>query len=84
MLSIVLMRSREEVPMNRFQAMAQAMMLLNEDALLAPGSQEFKIARRMISYKIDRLGPEAAVEQVKGNLAHLLAQVRMMCTQGCR
>lgn len=65
--------------MNKFQAMIQAMMLMNEDGLLAPGSHEYAIARRMISYKIDRLGPEAALEQLRDGRAHLLAQIKMMC-----
>jgi hypothetical protein len=65
--------------MNKFQAMIEAMMLLNEDGLLNPGSREYTIARRMISYKIDRLGPEAALAQVKYNRAQLIAQIKMMC-----
>lgn len=65
--------------MNNFQAMVRALMLLNEDGLLAPGSQEYQVARKMIAYKIDRLGPDAALVQIKGNKAHLLAQVRMLC-----
>lgn len=66
--------------MNRFQVMVEALMLLNEDGLMAPGSEAYHIARKMIGYKIDRLGPDAALEQIKGNKAHLLAQVRMMCS----
>ena len=66
--------------MNGFQAMVKALMLLNEDGLVKPGSKEYQIARKMVAYKIERLGPEAALEQIKGNKAHLLAQVRMMCS----
>ena len=68
----------EGAGVNKFQAMVKALMLLNEDGLLTPGSQEYHIARKMITYKIERLGPEAALEQVKGNKAHLLAQFRMI------
>lgn len=66
--------------MNKFQAMIRALMLLDEDGILAPGSCEYKMARKMIAHKIDRLGPDAAFEQIKGNRAHLLAQVRMICS----
>jgi hypothetical protein len=66
--------------MNKFQAMVKALMLLDEDGILAPGSQEYHLARKMIAYKIDRMGPDAAFEQIKGNKAHLLAQVRMICS----
>ena len=66
--------------MNAFQAMIRALMLLTEDFPLSPGSQEYQIARKMIAYKIDRLGPDAALEQIKGNKAHLLAQIRMVCS----
>lgn len=63
--------------MNKLQAMVQAMMLLNEDGRLVPGTREYMIARRVVAGKIDRLGPQAAVEQIRGNLAHLLAQIKM-------
>lgn len=64
--------------MNKFQAMAQIMMLLNEENELEPGSQEYKLVRKMISYKIDRLGPEGALAQIKDTKAHLLAQIDTM------
>ena len=66
--------------MNKFQAMVRALMLLNDDGLLSPGSDAYHIARKMIACKIDRLGPEAALEQIRGNNAHLVAQVRMICS----
>jgi hypothetical protein len=66
--------------MNKFQAMVRALMLLDEDGSMAPGSCEYQTARKMITYKIDRLGPDAAFEQIKGNKAHLLAQVKMICS----
>ncbi|WP_419655655.1 uncharacterized protein Dvar_47500 [Desulfosarcina variabilis str. Montpellier] len=66
--------------MNNFQAMVSAMVVLNEDGILAPGSYAYQIARKMIACKIDRLGPEAAVMQIIGNKAHLLSQIRMVCS----
>lgn len=51
--------------MNKFQAMAQIMAILCEYGLLKAGTQEYKIARKKISSKIDHLGPEAAWEQAK-------------------
>ena len=64
--------------MNKFQAMAHIMMLLNEDNDLRPGSREYKIVRKMVAYKIDRLGPEGAIAQIKDTKAHLLAQIDAM------
>lgn len=64
--------------MNKFQAMAHIMMLLNEERPLQPRSQEFKILRKIVSYKIDRLGPEGAIVQIKDTKAHLLAQIDSM------
>ena len=66
--------------MNKFQAMIRALILLDEDGLMVPGSPEYRMARKMIAHKIDRLGPDTALEQIKGNRAHLLAQVKMICS----
>lgn len=66
---------RNNTVMNKFQAMAQIMMLLNEDGLLKPGTRVYKIVRKMISDKIDRLGPDAALAQVMDRKAHLLHQI---------
>jgi hypothetical protein len=46
--------------MNRFQAMAQIMAILCEGGRIKKGSQRYKIARKMIAIKIDRMGPDAA------------------------
>jgi hypothetical protein len=62
--------------MNKFQAMARIMSLLNEDSFLKPGSQEYKIVRKMVGAKIDRLGPEGALVQVMDTQAHLIAQIK--------
>ena len=64
--------------MNRFQAMARIMAILNKDGQLKPGTQEYKIARQMVSDKIDRLGPEAALAQVEKWRGHILDQIKMM------
>jgi hypothetical protein len=61
--------------MNKFQAMARIMMLIAEERPLKPGSQEFKLLRKIVSYKIDRLGPDGAIAQIKDTKAHLLAQI---------
>jgi hypothetical protein len=65
--------------MNKFQAMAQIMILLNEDDLLKPGSRIYKTVRKMVSDKIDRMGPEAALVQVMETKAHLLAEIKILC-----
>lgn len=62
--------------MNKFQAMARIMTLLNEDGCLKPGSRAYKIVRKMVGAKIDRLGPEGALMQVMDTKAHLIAQIR--------
>lgn len=51
--------------MNRFQAMAMIMEILKEDGGLKPNTLEYKIARKLIARKIDRMGPKATLEQVK-------------------
>lgn len=61
--------------MNKVQAMARIMMFLNENGVLEPGSRKYKIVRRMVSSKIDRLGPEGAMVQIMDTKAHLLAQI---------
>lgn len=65
--------------MNKFQAMAQIMTLLNEDGLLKPGGQVYKLVRKMISDKIDRLGPESAMRHVLDRKTHLLGQIKVLC-----
>jgi hypothetical protein len=64
--------------MNKFQAMARIMAILNEGGQLKPGTQEYKIARKLVSGKIDRLGPEAALAQVEKWRGHLLDQIKIM------
>jgi hypothetical protein len=62
--------------MNRLQAMAEIMALLNPDGLLKPGNPVYKRVREMASEKVDSMGPEAAVAYVKKDLGHLLDQIK--------
>ena len=64
--------------MNRFQAMAKIMRMLTEDGSLKPGSREYKTARKLITRKIDRLGPDAALIQVVDRKPHLLEQIEIL------
>jgi hypothetical protein len=64
--------------MNKFQAMARIMLLLNEDDLLRPGSHVYRTVRRMISDKIDRLGPEAALANVVEGKNQLLDRIKIL------
>ena len=63
--------------MNKFQAMAQIMAILCKDGHLKPGTQEYKVARKLISSKIDNLGPDAAFAQAKKWKGHILDQIRI-------
>jgi hypothetical protein len=65
--------------MNKFQAMAKIMALLNEDQLLKPGSQVYKMVRQMVSGKIDRLGPEGAMADILDNRTELRGQIKILC-----
>ena len=67
-----------ESEMNRFQAMAKIMAILGEGGNLKPGSQDYIIARKLASKKIDQLGPEGAVKKVKERKASLLGQIYIL------
>ena len=58
--------------------MAQIMLLLNEDSLLKPGSHVYQTVRRMVSDKIDRLGPDAALVNVMDGKRQLLDQIKIL------
>ena len=58
--------------------MAQIMLLLNEDGLLRPGSHVYQTVRRMISDKIDRLGPDAALVDVEDGKLQILDQIKIL------
>ena len=64
--------------MNKFQAMARIMAILNKDGQLKPGTREYKVARELASAKIERLGPEKALAQVEKWRGHILDQIKMM------
>ena len=61
--------------MNRFQAMARIMAILSEGGRIRKGSQKYKIARKLIAAKIDRMGPEAAYSKAKWNKYELLVEI---------
>ena len=61
--------------MNNLQAIAQAMALLNRKGRLKQGSKEYRIVKKIVSEKIDRFGPEGALEDIRRNMTHLLDQV---------
>ncbi len=65
--------------MNKLQAMAQIMTLLNADNRLRPGSHVYKMVRRMVSDRIDGLGPEGAVAHVMDRKAEFLDRIRILC-----
>jgi hypothetical protein len=61
--------------MNRFQAMARIMAILCKDGRLQKGSQKYKLARKLIATKIDRMGPDAAYAKAKWNKYELLVEI---------
>lgn len=65
--------------MNKLQAMAQIMAMLNQDNRLKPGSQGYKMVRRMVSDRIDGLGPDGAVAQVIERKSEFLDRIRILC-----
>jgi hypothetical protein len=48
---------------------------LCEGGRIKKGSQRYKIARKMIAIKIDRMGPDAAYTKAKWNKHELLVQI---------
>ncbi|MGD8703168.1 MAG: hypothetical protein PVG51_18760 [Desulfosarcina sp.] len=64
--------------MNRLQAIAKIMAMLIEDGRIKPGSREYKIARRIASRKIERLGPDGALAQTIHRHAEMMRQVEMV------
>jgi hypothetical protein len=63
--------------MNRFQAMAQIMAVICENSRLQPGTREYRATRKIVSRKIDQLGPKAALEQAIKWKGHILDQARV-------
>ena len=54
------------------------MTLLNEDGLILPGGRAHEIVTEYIAFKIDRLGPEKALEDVIHTKEHMVAQIHQM------
>ena len=55
--------------------MARIMSILCKDDRIQRGSQRYKIARKLIAAKIDRMGPEAAYSKAKWNNYELLMEI---------
>jgi hypothetical protein len=51
------------------------MAILCEGGRLQKGSQKYKIARKLIATKIDRMGPDAAFSKARWNTHELLEQI---------
>ena len=64
--------------MNRSEAIMEIMAILNETGLLIPGKRPFRIVTDYIEFKIDRLGPEKALQDVRNTKDHLVAQIEQM------
>ena len=64
--------------MNKLQFMAQIMVMLAEEENLQQGSREYEIARKLVSRKIDRLGPETALLQIADRKHHLMEQIKIL------
>ena len=53
------------IMMDKTNAMNRIMTLLNEDGLMLPGGKAHEIVKEYIGFKIDRMGPERALEDVR-------------------
>ena len=58
--------------------MAKIVAMLKEDGRLKPGGREYRIARKLVARKIERLGPDAALIQVVDRMPHLMGQIRIL------
>jgi len=63
---------------DRSSAMDAIMSLLNEDGLMIPGNRTHQIVAEYIAFKIDRMGPESALEDVRLTKDHMIAQIHQM------
>lgn len=70
--------------MDRSSAIDTIMALLNEGGLMTPGSKAHEIVSAYIAFKIDRLGPEKALEDVQLTKDHMLAQIHQMAMPSWR
>lgn len=64
--------------MDKSNAMNAIMTLLDEDGILMPGGRAHGIVTEYMNFKIDRMGPEKALEDVRHTREHLVAQIRQM------
>lgn len=61
--------------MNKLQGIALAMARLNKRSRLKEGSEEYKVVKKVVADKIDRFGPEGALDDIKRNMTRLLDQI---------
>ena len=66
------------IMMDRFNAMNEIMTLLNEDGLMIPGDRAHRIVTEYMNFKIDRMGPKEALEDVRHSKEHLVGQIHKM------
>ena len=64
--------------MNRADALNEIMTLLNEAGRLIPGDRAHGIVMEYMNFKIDRMGPEKALEDVRHTKEHLVAQIQQL------
>ena len=64
--------------MERSDAMIEIMTILNAEGKLIPGERPFRIVTDYIEFKIDRLGPEKAIQDVINTKDHLVAQIERL------
>jgi len=64
--------------MDKSNAMKAIMTLLNEDGLMLPGGKAYEIVREYIAFKIDRMGPDGALEDVRYTKDHMVAQIHQL------
>ena len=64
--------------MDKSNAMKAIMTLLNEDGLMLPGGKAYEIVREYIAFKIDRMGPDRALEDVRYTKDHMVAQIHQL------
>ena len=64
--------------MDKSNAMTKIMTILNEDGLMIPGGRAYSIVTEYMNFKIDRVGPEEALEDVRQSKDHLVAQIQQM------
>ena len=66
--------------MDKSNALSKIMTMLNEDGLIVPGGRAHEIITEYMNFKIDRMGPEGALEDVRHTKDHLVAQIHQMAT----